>query len=82
MAHETTHILYEWETFTEVEIMGQKRRYSDGPKSIIAHRLDTLAAYPQIPANAFQTRVYWSSYNERWCLANGQELHLPHKIHQ
>ncbi len=43
MAHEITHILYEWEPLTEVEIMGKVRSYSLGYHSLILHRLADLA---------------------------------------
>ena len=79
MAHETTHILYEWEDFTEVEIMGKLRCYSTGSRSLIVHRLDTLQHFPQIPATARKTPVWYSGYNEKWYLANGQELRMDRR---
>jgi len=80
MAHETTHVLYEWEPFTEVEIMGKVRRYSLGYHSLILHRLADLALTPQIPDNALKTRCWYSGYLERWFLANRELLELPHKL--
>ncbi len=81
MAWETSHILYEWEVFNEIEIMGKKRSYSDGPRFLILHRLDNVAvSCPQIPTHALTTPVWYNYSNERWMLANGQELHIPHKF--
>ena len=80
MAHETTHILYEWEPSTEVEIMGKVRSYSLGYHSLILHRLADLALTPQIPDDALKTPCWYSGYLERWFLANGEPLELPHKL--
>lgn len=80
MTDHTTHILYEWEDWAEVEIMGKTRRYSNGYRSLIVHRLDTLEHFPQIPTNALKTPVWYSGYTERWYLGNGKELQLPHKM--
>lgn len=80
MAWETTHILYEWEPYNEVEIMGEVRRYSDGYRSLIVHQLDDLQGFPQIPEHALKTPVWWSAYEEKWFLASGKELKLPHKL--
>jgi hypothetical protein len=80
MAYETSHILYEWEPTIEVEIAGEKRRYSDGYRSLIIHRLSDLSGYPQIPAHALKTPVWHSGYLDKWVLANGQDLRLPHKL--
>jgi hypothetical protein len=80
MAHETTHIVYEWEPFTEVEMMGKARRYSLGYRSLIVHRLADLALYTQIPDTALTTPCWYSGYRERWFLANGEPLELPNKL--
>jgi hypothetical protein len=80
MAHETTHILYEWEPFTEVEIAGKMRSYSLGYHSMTLHRLAELAITPEIPTDALQTPCWYSGYLERWFLANGKPLELPHTL--
>ena len=77
MAHETTHILYEW--IPLMETPGGKT-YQGMYHSLIVHRLSDLSQYPMIPDNAIKTPVWWSGYTERWFLANGQELKLPHKL--
>lgn len=74
MAHETTHILYEWESYAEVEIRGKMYRYPQGPYSLILHRLDALKHFPQIPADARKTPCWYSGYTEKWYRANGHEL--------
>jgi len=82
MKHEgCSHILYEWENYVEVKIAGETRRYNDGYRSLIMHRLEDIAkSCPQIPTTALKTPVWYSSYNETWFLANGQRLQLPHKL--
>lgn len=78
MSDMMSHILYEWETFTDVEIRGEVRRYSNGPRSLILHRLENPK--PNVPENALQTPCYYSSYLDKWLLANGELLELPHKL--
>ena len=80
MLHRTTHILYEWEPVTEVEIAGRVRQYSIGYHSFILHRLADLAITPQIPDDALTTPCWYNGYLERWFLANGKPLELPHKL--
>ena len=81
-----THILYEWETFTEVEIRGKVRLYTDSPHSIILHRLDDLSAFPSIrealqTTKVYTTPVWYSGYLEKWFLSNGKPLpELPYKL--
>ena len=79
MSHTTTHILYEWEDTTEVEIRGTVHHYKGDYRSIILHQLDTGQCF-HIPETAMKTPVWYSDYNERWYLANGQPLTIPYKL--
>lgn len=79
MSNNTTHILYEWEDTNEVEIMGQTRRYRGDYHNLIVHSLDTLQCF-HIPETAMKTPVWFSTYNERWYLANGKPLTIPYKL--
>ena len=79
MSYTATHILYEWEDTTEVTIRGEVHRYKGDYHSIIVHGLDTLQCF-HIPETAMKTPVWYSTYNERWMLANGKPLTIPYKL--
>ena len=75
-----SHICYEWETLTMVQLAGEKIWLRDAPHSLILHCLDDLRAYPQIPSDAYKTPVWYSYENKRWYLANGTPLELPYRV--
>jgi len=79
MSHITTHVLYEWEDTTQVEIRGKVHSYRGDYHSIIVHSSDTLQCF-HIPETALKTPVWYSAYAEKWYLANGKELTIPYKL--